>query len=150
MNGWIDKEKVIKTLKNKDASLLKAWGGSYCLSSDYKTCLFVQEHSAWIVENQGWRYSNTQPEKNEQTRAMLNIIHLNNDNNSIWFKMFVPLKSGALELTTMKQYYVIKSQTESLKGNFDSIKTLMFKVMTGNAQTEIDIESKFVLLNQKQ
>lgn len=149
MKSWISKSEIINGLIKKDTSVFKHWKGPYCISDDYKTCLFIQKHEAWGNQNEGWRDRNAPPEKSSSGREMINIIHLDQDNNSIWFKMFIPLKLKTVSLQLKGSLYEISSQVKTYKGEFENLKNLMFKVLSGNAQTEDEIENKFELLNIK-
>jgi hypothetical protein len=144
MADWIDNESVFIALRSGDFSVLRASGYRYCLSQDQRSCVLVREHSAWLVPAEGWRDSNDAP-KGEIGRAVLNFfVTPANGSPGVWFKCFLPL---SLEITSLEAdtagNYVLQTRDATYKASFSRIPSLMWKLMTGDAEKENDIEAKF-------
>lgn len=104
----------------------KDLGDNICVSEDYAYCLFLQINNAWYIENEGWRDSNSKPEKNNKSRLILNFFKVDNESKN-WFKIFIPLKLSNCKLKTIDESsFQILSDTECLNGRFDTFDSLMW------------------------
>ena len=148
-NNWIDDDQVIEALKKKNFDQLKKLNIKHCVSTDYKTCMYIRFHSAWEIPNEGWRDSNSLPSDNETGRYLLNITQLEDSEyvESSWYKIFIPLNLKDIELSTDGEYYIIKHQSGEIKGHFKNLSGLSLDFLTGNAEPEKEIEDKFKLLD---
>ncbi|WP_431164828.1 hypothetical protein [Tenacibaculum halocynthiae] len=143
---WIKSETIFEELKLKSNDFFNKLGDNICVSEDYKYCLFLQKNNAWYIENEGWRDSNSKPEKDGESRLILNFFSLDSESEK-WFKIFVPLNFENYRLKTLdKNNYQIRTNTSITNGIFENINSLMWDFMTGNAEIESDIENKFKLI----
>ena len=148
MDNWITNEEIIEALKNKD---LKAISNlNFCVSGNFDTCLFVRQHEAWEIPNEGWRDNNSKPSPDSKTRDVLNFIQLSQDEiiDNTWFKVFIPEKLGEIQLSTDSNYFQIKHNQGIIKGEFSNVSSLMWDLMSGNAEPEKEIEEKFQLIGK--
>lgn len=143
---WIKSETIFEELKLKSNDFFNELGDNICVSEDHKYCLFLQKNNAWYIENEGWRDSNSRPEKDGESRLILNFFSLDSESEN-WFKIFVPLNFENYRLKTLdKNNYQIRTNTSITNGIFENINSLMWDFMTGNAEMESDIENKFKLI----
>ena len=145
MANWINNEQVFSALKSGDFILLSASGYRYCVSQDRRSCVLVREHSAWNVRGEGWRDSNIAPSQGETGREVLNFfVTPVNGSPGVWFKCFLPLD---LDITALRadaeDNYILQAQGATYKAAFSRIPSLMWELMTGDAEKENDIKTKF-------
>jgi hypothetical protein len=143
MKDWIDNEVVENALKNKSKIDLEKSGVQFCVSDDFKYCILIRRHSAWEIKKEGWRDANEAPKQGETSRWVLNFYK----KGSSWFKMFVPMKHNITKIESKGKKFRIITKGETISGIFSSHDNLMWDVMTGNAEKETEIESKFFLIS---
>lgn len=145
----IENDVIYEKLKQKSKDFFNEIGDNICISDDFEYCLFLQNNDSWYIENEGWRDSNCKPEKDEKARLVLNFFRINGENKN-WFKIFVPLRFKNYKLKTMdNNSYQILTETEPINGLFKNFDALMWDLMTGNAETESEIEEKYKLIGKK-
>ena len=144
---WIENDKVFEALENKSKPFFDKMGNQICVSWNYDYCLLLRNQSAWFIKNQGWRDSNLKPQNSEDGRLILNFYKIDSENGQkIWFKIFVPLKyikDCKVETIDNKKYKITSSDGLELIGTFDNFDSLMWDFLSGNAEMEAEIESKF-------
>lgn len=149
MNHWIDHQEIENALKKKSISELTKSGVVFCVSDNYEYCILLRKHSAWCVPSEGWRDANEPPSDNSG-RWVLNFYKLNSISKAYdWFKLFVPEKYPLTSINAMGDFYHLVCDHRTVIGKFSAFDSLMWDLMTGNAETEIEIERKFELLKSK-
>lgn len=145
---WIANDTIYDKLETKSKNFFNKLGDKISVSKNYDYCLFLQNNEAWYIENEGWRDSNSKPEKNNKGRLILNFYKIDGENKS-WFKTFVPLKLSNCRLKTIENgAFQILSDTECISGQFDAFDSLMWEFMTGDAILETEIEDKFKMIEK--
>lgn len=146
---WIENEVIFNKLEEKSTNFFNKPGNKVCVSKNYVYCLFLQVNKAWYIENEGWRDSNSKPEKSNSKRLVLNFFKVDEE-GEYWFKIFVPLKLSNCRLLTIdNNTFQLLSDTESIIGQFDAFDSLMWDFMTGEAESETEIEDKFKMIELK-
>lgn len=144
---WIENEKVFEALEKKSKPFFNKLGNQICFSRNYDYCLLLRNQSAWFIDNQGWRDSNKKPEKNENGRLILNFYKMDKENGQkTWFKIFVPMKfikDCEVETLDNGKYKITSSNGFELIGKYENFDSLIWDLMTGNAEMETEIENKF-------
>lgn len=149
--NWIDNEEIFNSLRDKSNTLFNKLGNQVCVSENFEYCLLIRSHVAWNIENQGWRDSNNKPNEKDNCRLVLNFFKIDRNNGiESWFKIFLPLKHKDYKLITIeKNNYKIVLENNEIIGKFDSFDSLMWDLMTGNAEQENEIENKFNKINNQ-
>lgn len=149
MSGWIENEQVERALKERSVQEIEQADVKFFISDDFSYCVLVRRHSAWEVGDGGWRDANQPPKEGESWRWVLNFYHYSREQEqSSWFKIFVPLKYEVLGMEAAGDSYSIITVNGAITGKFSSHSSLMWSLMTGNAETEAEIERKFLLVAQ--
>ncbi len=150
MQDWIEDKIVNQALKEESKKEIEKTGVKFCISNDFQYCILVRKHHAWEIEGEGWRDRNLPPELDDTWRWTLNFYHFEKaTKNSWWFKMFVPLKYKIVKIEQVDDEYKIITDLEIIIGKFSSYYILSRNVLTGNAETEEEIERKFLDINEK-
>ncbi len=146
---WIKKDTIFDKLKCKSKTFFDNLGDNACVSKDYDYCLLLQVNEAWFIKNEGWRDSNSKPKQDKKGRLILNFFSIENESEN-WFKIFTPLKFESYKLKTVDENsYQIITDDGVINGLFKNFESLMWDLMTGEAELEIEIENKFKLLEHK-
>jgi hypothetical protein len=149
MNEWVSNEEVVGSLKNKSIIDFKGRNFKYCISDDFEYAVVLRKHAAWEVTNKGWRDGNYPSENNQNSRWVINFFHHNHKTQAgLWFKMFVPLKFDVVAINKVADNCEIIMTSETILVKFSSIESLMWDVMVGKAETEAEIERKFLLISR--
>lgn len=146
---WIEKDIIFDKLKHKSKTFFDNLGDKVCISKDYNYCLLLQINDTWFIENEGWRDSNSKPKEDRKGRLILNFFCIDDESEN-WFKIFTPLKFKNYRLKTIDENnYQILTDNGFINGGFKNFDSLMWDLMTGKAESEIEIENKFKLIEQK-
>ena len=142
--NWIKNEVIFKYLKKRSKSELDVFANRICYSDDFAHCIFIRDHAAWEIENEGWRNENCPPKEKEKGRLLMNFFYYNRENgNTSWFKIFIPKIYTTVGVENFGPYYKVILNDSEMIGAFTNHYLLMRTLMTGKAIKESIIEDKF-------
>ena len=147
---WVSHETVREIQNGADPIELDSANEIYCMSEDRKYFVLIRNHKAWFVPGNkgGWRDMNGEAGPNHTSRQILNFFSTPSEGNpGIWSKIFLPLSFQVISIKSLdNSYYEINSNTDKKKIKFPKFEELLWEFMTGNAESEEEIERKFALL----
>lgn len=145
MAKWIENSVIENALKTKDFLILENAKVPFCLSGDKVYCLLIREHAAWYIAGKGWKDGNYPPDGKGSGRFILNFFKVVTKSKSgFWFKVFIPLSLPILKIEGVNENYCEATfGSKQHRLNYNKIDSLMWDVMTGNAETEEKIELIF-------
>lgn len=145
MSRWISDEQVNRAQETGDFSALEANEIPFCMSPDRTYCILVRDHAAWQIEGEGWREGNYAPGQDGEGRCVINFFKCQRgDDTGFWYKTLVPTAVRIVGLRSVDSTcFEVATENASLKAAYSRLDGLMWDLMTGNAQTEDDIEAAF-------
>ena len=148
-NKWIENEKVFEAMKNKSSTFFDELSNWISVSDDYNFSILIRNHKAWFIEDQGWRDANEITTNPKDGRLIINFFKLERDNgNTKWFKAFIPIKftDNCTIQSLNNNRYKISSSNGKIIGSYEKFDSLMWDMISGKAEKEIEIENKFKLI----
>lgn len=143
---WVDDDAVWAALRTGDLAALEAAGVLYCMSSSGQHCIVLRQHAAWHLEGQGWRDGNYPADEDAKGRLVVNFFFqpIQGEPGG-WFKAFVPASVHPVRLSRTAAGCCTLESVDGIARtiSFDRFEEVRWDLMTGNAQEEGDILSRF-------
>jgi len=148
MVGFLEPGVVASALEQSDITPLETANILYAVSPSRNCAIYVLEHNAWHIENQGWRSMRAPPPDGEEGRKKLWIVNLPGKNKIRWsgFDVFIPKAESILSLSASADSLSIVTVNGHRNLGYDRLPGLFWKLITGHAESEKMIEQNFAKL----
>ncbi|MGD1927141.1 MAG: hypothetical protein ACFB03_23595 [Paracoccaceae bacterium] len=147
---WLTEESIRAAMRAQSTHPFESGCKHYCLSSDSRYAVLVREHAAWVVpgsEVEKWHYGNYPPKHRGESRDVINIFKLSaSDGPGYWCKVIVPTDVRITSLRTTPittSEFRLETDRSTHVIPYADLDKLMWSLMTGEAQSEVDIVQTF-------
>ena len=144
MTVFITGDEVATALEKSTIAPLETAGIPFAVSPDFRFAIYVLNHKAWHIDNEGWRSMHAPP-SDDEGRKKLWVIYLPEESGlrSTGFEVFIPLAEPILSLSSSAVAFEIQTSKRLGQLSYDRLPGLHWELITGHAQPEKDIEASF-------